>query len=76
VPASLVPGVRAAAGGAFADAMHVALLVTGIAAVAVLAVALALVATHPHRAALAAEPAPGPAESRPPQGVDSAAGRS
>jgi EmrB/QacA subfamily drug resistance transporter len=56
-PASLLPGIRAAAGGAFADAMHIALLTVGIGAVVLLAVALVFIAANPHHAVAAAAPA-------------------
>jgi DHA2 family multidrug resistance protein-like MFS transporter len=51
VPASLLPGIQAAAGDAFAGAMHVAVLCIGIGAVVLVAVALAFIASRPHQAA-------------------------
>jgi EmrB/QacA subfamily drug resistance transporter len=54
VPASLIPGIQAAAGDAFADAMHVADLCVGIGAVVLTVIALAFVASRPQHAVAAA----------------------
>jgi DHA2 family multidrug resistance protein-like MFS transporter len=61
VPASLLSGIRAAAGDSFAGAMHVADLCVGVAAIVALIVALAYVASRPqHTVTAAATPAPAP----------------
>ncbi|MGH3165063.1 MAG: hypothetical protein ACRDN0_04100 [Trebonia sp.] len=64
MPASLVPGIRAAAGDAFAGAMHVADLCIGIGSIVLLAVAVVFIASRPQHtvtSALAEAPAGVPA---------------
>jgi EmrB/QacA subfamily drug resistance transporter len=66
VPASLVPGIEAAAGDSFASAMHVADLCVGIGAIVLALVSLAFIASRPHQAVtpLTPEPAaPEPADA-------------
>jgi DHA2 family multidrug resistance protein-like MFS transporter len=61
VPARLLPGIEAAAGDAFAGAMHVADLCMGIGAIVLTVVSLAFIASRPHHAvAAAASSAPAP----------------
>jgi EmrB/QacA subfamily drug resistance transporter len=50
VPSSLLPGIQAAAGNAFASAMHIADLCVGLGAVVLTVVSVIFIASRPHQA--------------------------